>query len=402
MALLRFDVPRPEAEGGGFMEWYWSIAHSPVFDEHGEVEAVLQHPIDVTDLQHLQGAIERSGLGSTLKVTPEQSGIFRRAQSVYESNLALKADSDRRSEMFAQAPGFMALLRGRKHRFEFANPSYMRLVGHRPVIGRTFAEVLPEAVRQGYLDLLDTVFQTGEPHAAHAVRVALGTEEEGAVSERYLNFVLQPVRDAAGQVTGVFVEGSDVTERRAGEARNRQILDSAIDYAIIAFDPQGRVTRWNEGAHRVLGWTEEEMLGEPARRFFTPEDVAAGRPETEMRIALEEGHATNERWHQRKGGERFWASGEMTVLRDEAGRAAGFVKVLCDRTQQHLAERDREAAVRELETEPARLRAILDSAPVGIRVAEAPSGRIVLQNDRTQAIFGQGMLETGTLEAHGD
>jgi PAS domain S-box-containing protein len=408
-ALLRFGVPRPEAEGGGFMERYWSITHSPVFDEHGEIEAVLQHPIDVTGRQHLQGAIERSGLGPTLKVTPEQSGIFRRAQSVYESNLTLKAESDRLSKMFARAPGFMALLRGREHRFELANSSYMHLVGHRPVIGCTFTEVLPEVARQGHLDLLDTVFQSGEPYEAHGVHVALGSAEEGAVSDRYLDFVLQPVRDAAGQVTGIFVEGNDVTERlageaalRASEARNRQILDSATDYAIIAFDPQGRVTRWNEGAHRVLGWTEEEMLGECADRFFTPEDVAAGRPETEMRIALKEGHATDERWHQRKGGERFWASGEMTVLRDEAGQATGFVKVLRDRTEQHLAKREREAAVQELETERARLRAILDSAPVGILVAEAPSGRIVLQNDRTRAIFGHGMLETGTLEAQGD
>ncbi len=108
----------------------------------------------------------------------------------------------------------------------------------------------------------------------------------------------------------------DVTDRamgdailRASEARNRQILDSATDYAIVATDLDGRVTRWNEGARRVLGWTEQEMLGQPADRFFTTEDVANGRVETEMRAALETGHGTDERWHQRKEGGRFWRKG---------------------------------------------------------------------------------------------
>jgi PAS domain S-box-containing protein len=221
MALLRFEVARPQAEGGGFVERYWSITHSPVLDEHGEVEAVLQHPIDVTELRHLQGAVERSGLGSALNITPEQSGIFGRAQSVYEANLALKAESDRLSEMFSQAPSFMAVLRGRQHRFELANPSYMDLVGHRPIIGQTFAEALPDTVGQGYLGLLDRVFASGEPHAAHGAHIAIKAGPDEAPRDHYLDFILQPLKDASGQVTGIFIEGSDVTERVAGEAALR-------------------------------------------------------------------------------------------------------------------------------------------------------------------------------------
>ena len=120
-------------------------------------------------------------------------------------------------------------------------------------------------------------------------------------------------------------------------ALNRWIIDSATDFAIIATDRDGRVTTWNEGARQILGWTEEEMLGQPVDRFFTPEDVANGRPATEMRCALETGAGNDERWHQRKSGERFWANGQMTVLRDDDGKAVGFVKVLRDRTEQRLA-----------------------------------------------------------------
>lgn len=99
--------------------------------------------------------------------------------------------------------------------------------------------------------------------------------------------------------------------RQADSELQDRILESATDYAIIVTDLGGRVTRWNVGAEGILGWREEEMLGESTHRFFTPEDRAAGQPEIEMGLALERGSAPDERWHVRNGGERFWASGEM-------------------------------------------------------------------------------------------
>jgi PAS domain S-box-containing protein len=132
------------------------------------------------------------------------------------------------------------------------------------------------------------------------------------------------------------------------EVRHRQIFNSITDYAIIVTDLEGRVTGWNEGARRVLGWTEEEMLGQPIDRFFTPEDAAAGQPVKEMRIADDQGRALDERWHQRKSGERFWASGELMPLKDDAGEITGFVKVMRDRTEQRLAEEHQRLLIHEL------------------------------------------------------
>ncbi|RYC32369.1 PAS domain S-box protein [Lichenibacterium minor] len=128
-------------------------------------------------------------------------------------------------------------------------------------------------------------------------------------------------------------------ERRRGDARSRHVLDSAIDYGIISTDLDGRVTGWNEGARRIMGWTEAEMLGQPASRIFTPEDNAIGRPATEMASALATGRGTNERWHQKRDGTRFWADGEMMALRDEDGAVTGFLKILRDRTERRDAER---------------------------------------------------------------
>nr|WP_281393321.1 GAF domain-containing protein [Sphingomonas xinjiangensis] len=123
-----------------------------------------------------------------------------------------------------------------------------------------------------------------------------------------------------------------------GETRHRQILDSATDFAIVATNLDGKVTRWNRGAENILGWSEQEMLGEPVDRFFTPEDRAIGRPQHEMQCALEVGHGNDERWHLRADGQRFWAQGEMTPLKRNDGEVIGFVKVLRDRTEERLRE----------------------------------------------------------------
>ena len=188
------------------------------------------------------------------------------------------------------------------------------------------------------------VYSSGEAFTAHSAKYAVQPAPADPVSERYLDFIYQPLRGESGEVVGIFIDGSDVTERtlmearmRSSEERSRQVLDSAKDYAIIAADLKGNVTRWNSGAEHTLGWTEDEMIGAPAQIFFTREDREAGIPQAEMREALEHGSAADERWHVRKSGERFWAMGQMTPLKDEAGAVAGFVKVLRDRTEEHLA-----------------------------------------------------------------
>jgi PAS domain S-box-containing protein len=115
------------------------------------------------------------------------------------------------------------------------------------------------------------------------------------------------------------------------------LLDSATDYAIIAMDLDGLVTSWNEGARRILGWTEEEMIGQPASVFFTLEDRQKGTQLAEMQSALDHGRGNDERWHQKKDGTCFWASGEMMPLKDENGTPQGFLKILRDRTDQRQA-----------------------------------------------------------------
>jgi PAS domain S-box-containing protein len=119
----------------------------------------------------------------------------------------------------------------------------------------------------------------------------------------------------------------------------RQIVDSAAETAIISLDNEGRVRMWSLGATRILGWAEIEMLGQPLDRIFTEQDRQRNRLATEMADALAKGKGGGEEgWRICKGGQRIWAVGEMSAIRDTEGRHVGFVKILRDRTEQRQAE----------------------------------------------------------------
>nr|WP_313899361.1 PAS domain S-box protein [Methylobacterium sp. E-065] len=174
---------------------------------------------------------------------------------------------------------------------------------------------------------------------------------------------------------------------------HRSVFESAVDFAMIATGLEGRVVAWNVGAERVLGWSASEMTGELVDRFFTPEDRADGRPSVEMCLSLAQGRADDERWHLRKDGSMFWASGEMMPLRDASGEHIGFLKILRDRTE----AREVGEALREAETRRAtlleltdRLRDIVDPADLSYVACE------VLGTALGVSRVGYGIIDTAS------
>jgi PAS domain S-box-containing protein len=125
---------------------------------------------------------------------------------------------------------------------------------------------------------------------------------------------------------------------KESEQRFERLVEAAKDYAIFMVDAEGFVTTWNEGAERVFGYEEGEILGKDASVLFTPEDRRSGRPEREMETARTEGRAEDERWHVRKDGSRFWASGFVRPVQDGEGSLLGFSKVARDLTEFKRAE----------------------------------------------------------------
>jgi signal transduction histidine kinase/CheY-like chemotaxis protein len=128
--------------------------------------------------------------------------------------------------LFEQAPGIIAVLRGPEHMFEITNKSYMQMIGRTDLVGKTVREALPYIEGQGFFELLDQVYQTGMPFVGHSVPLDVAREPGAPLERRYLDFIYQPIRDAAGDVVGIFVEGSDMTVRKQVEddlrAANRQ------------------------------------------------------------------------------------------------------------------------------------------------------------------------------------
>ena len=145
LALLRFDIPRAE---GGFEERYWTITHSPVFDEAGELELVLQHPIDVTEVERRRRASGAADAQAPAMLA-EQSGLLERARNVTLTNQHLRADIDRLQALFRKAPSFMAVLRGPQHVFEFVNEAMVDLLGPRDYVGHPVREALAELAEIG-------------------------------------------------------------------------------------------------------------------------------------------------------------------------------------------------------------------------------------------------------------
>lgn len=227
-------------------------------------------------------------------------------------------------------------------RIFFFNDAYMPILEDR----------LPGAMGARIEDLWADAWPAVEPafltaEAGEGVRIEdlpVTVRRAGTLQDTWWTFSYAPLDDDDGRARGVLCITTETTARvraariaAANDERNRQILDSATDFAIVATDLDGRVTRWNEGARRVLGWTEEEMLGQPLDRCFVPEDVGLGVPAAERRAALDHGSAAEEGWRLRRGTHRFWAAGQLTPIRDADGRAIGFVKILRDRTDQRLA-----------------------------------------------------------------
>lgn len=154
----------------------------------------------------------------------------------------------------------------------------------------------------------------------------------------------------AGLISASFTESAEIEALRDAEEASRSyrhIVDSAIDSAIISTDADGFITSWSKGAETIMGWREPEVLGKHVELIFTPEDRAAGRPAIELSRAANEGRASDERWHIRKDGTRYYAHGAVTPL---LGSDEGFVKSLRDVSDEHATRTALEASRLQLDT----------------------------------------------------
>jgi PAS domain S-box-containing protein len=222
------------------------------------------------------------------------------------------------------------------------NAGAERLKGYRvdEIVGRHFSIFYPPE---------DVA--AGKPARELEIAVAVGqAKDEGwrvrkDGSRFWADVLITALRNDGGELVGFGKITRDLTERRLAldtlrksDERFRLFVESVKDYAIFMLEPSGRIATWNEGARRIKGYTEEEIIGKHFSIFYPLEDSAAGKPSRELVIATETGEYKEEGWRVRKDGARFWASVVITAVRDAKGVLAGFAKVTHDLTERRAAE----------------------------------------------------------------
>ena len=255
VAFIRYPIPRATPEGTVYEERYWSATHTPVLDADGEVAAILQHTTEVTALHHLR---EVAGSGPAQL----EGGVLARAQAVQSANRALDAQLRHLRQLFDQAPGFLCVLRGPEHVYELVNQAYYAVAGRREIVGRPIREALPELAGQGYIELLDRVYATGHPYVGHGARVLLKRDDSAEPAERYVDFIYQPLIEDDSTITGVLVQGHDVTEQvtaRQAAERYRLQLEGVLRERTQALEAS--ITGHAETRAQLLHMQKLEALG---------------------------------------------------------------------------------------------------------------------------------------------
>jgi CheY-like chemotaxis protein len=182
----------PVTRHGSLQDVWWTYGYSPIPLGDGTVGGVLVVCSDVT---------------------PTHLAQARLSQEVERRRYA----NERQKIMFQQAPGFTCVLAGPNHVFEFANDAYNRLIGDRDLLGRPVVDVLPEAVDQGFIRLLDDVYASGNAYIARDLPLNIRQGPGDELTPVILDFVYHPIIESDGAVSGIFVQGVDVTQRKGAE-----------------------------------------------------------------------------------------------------------------------------------------------------------------------------------------
>ncbi len=323
----------------------------------------------------MQG-FSREGLGdSLLKICAEHTAVVETNKGIHllsrrgsdpqaEANLVTRIEWHGRDEPFKlfvqNVEDYAIFMLDVEGRIATWNSGARRIKGYdaSEIVGQHFSRFYPEEdVRAGKpRTLLDRAIKAG-----HVEDEGWRVRKDG--SKFWANVTITAVKDDAGKLIGFGKVTRDLTERKRAELallrseeRARLFFEAVQDYALFMLDPEGCVSTWNTGAERIKGYKASEIIGQHFSQFYPEEDVRAGKPEWELRVALQEGRLEDEGWRLRKDGSRFWANVIITPVRDHTGTLVGFSKVTRDFTQRMSEQRSLEDSQRRLQESERSLR----------------------------------------------
>jgi PAS domain S-box-containing protein len=243
----------------------------------------------------------------------------------------------------------MCVLNGPDHVFELVNERYLQLVGNRNPVGLTVREALPEIAGQGFLELLDRVYQTGEPFSGTDMPVMLQREPGMPIEQRFVDQVYMALRDADGQVTGLLVHGVDQTHRKQAEIglqASRERFEKIVSQAatgVVEMDTEGRISFVNQKYARMLGYTADELIGRNVLEVTAPDSLQKTR--ATVAEVLREGVGTViDKHYLRKDGSLMPATSSVNAIRGPDGDVQGVVAIVLDTTEEKRAAEDLRAS----------------------------------------------------------
>jgi PAS domain S-box-containing protein len=271
---LRFYAAAPLRTSDGFNLGTLCVIDKeprPISAEH---IAQLQ---DLASVVMDQMELRRSVLAALASKDAVVEKLAESERGLRTANALLADEGERIRRLFEQAPGLITVLRGPDHVVELANAATRAFVGQRDMIGKTVGDAFRDLEGQGFFELIDQVYTSGEVFVGRSLPILIDKNEGGGPQPRFLDLVYQPLFDGEGLVSGVFVDGHDVTEHLeaekallASEARFRTLAD-AMPQLVWTAHPDGAIHWYNQGWYRYTGTTPELMEGWGWQSVHDPE-----------------------------------------------------------------------------------------------------------------------------------
>src|SRR5215216_68505 len=291
------------------------------------------------------GFVCRKGNGDAPMNTGRKRDISRPIEHMRPEELGI-------GELFGRIREAVIVADAGTQRIVLWNPAATNIFGYSisEALELDIEKLVPEPLKAQHREGITRYAETGHgPYIDSEALLDLPAVRKNG-QEIYVELSLSPiglVDDTNGGRRFVLAVVRDVTERKLAEEalkhneeRFRLLVEGVKDYAIFMLDPDGKVASWNEGAHHIKGYSQQEILGHHFSIFYPEEDLKRSKPERELEIAQDEGSYEEEGWRVRKDGSRFWASVLITALWDEAGGLRGFAKVTRDITERKRAEEE--------------------------------------------------------------
>jgi PAS domain S-box-containing protein len=265
------------------------------------------------------------------------------ALATVDARASEAAETERLRDLFAQSPSFIAVLRGPDHRFELTNPGYQKLIGHREVIGKTVREALPEVEGQAYFSMLDTVYRTGVPVVGQSSEVVIRMDPDSEPQLRFIDFVYQPMRDSNGIVTGIFVEGIDITSAhdsavalRESESRFRTFAQAIPNHFWTSL-PSGSLDWFNDQTLVYTGRTSDQLVGNRWAEIVHPDDLTRAMDSWQHSLQSGEDYEIEFRI-RRADGAYLWHLVRALPMRDQQGNITRWIGTNTDIHARRLSE----------------------------------------------------------------